>query len=390
MFEQFQISDQDWANASEVMRTAVFFLLRQNIILQQNCTRYEHQIQLLQAQVEELQILRAEVAELRERLGQNSQNSSKPPSSDPPSAPRSGKRDSTGRKAGGQPGHRGQGRKLLPVEQVDHIVELRPVSCRQCEHLLLGEDPAPARRQISELPRVKAEVTEYRQHTLHCLACGAQTQAEWPAEIPAGSFGPRAQATVGYLTGRLGLSHRDVTEAIETLHGLEIGLGSVTALQQQVSAALERPVQTACEFVARQSVHHLDEIGWPEGGKLKWLWIHATPQVTTFTVRPGRTKETAREILGRNFTGVVNTDRYNAYHWVAEDKRQLCWAHLKREFQAIKERGESSAEIGEVLLTEVSKLFKHWYQLREGKIDWPAFQIEMNEFGNLIWPTLAP
>jgi transposase len=377
MFDQLQISDQDWADASQAMRSAVSFLLRQNILLQQNCNRYEHQIQQLQAQVDELKILRQEVAELRERLGQNSQNSSKPPSSDPPSAPRSGKREPTGRKAGGQPGHRGHGRKLMSVEQVDQIIELRPVNCQQCGSLLLGDDPRPARRQISDLPQMKAEVTEYRQHTLHCLACGAQTQAPWPAELPAGSFGPRAQAAVAYMTGRLGLSHRDVMEAMETLHGLEIGLGSVAALQQQVSAALARPVQTASDFVTRQSVHHLDETGWPEGKKLKWLWIHATPQVTTFTVRPGRTKETAREILGRNFTGVVNTDRYNAYHWVADDKRQLCWAHLKREFQAIKERGEKSEEIGEGLLTEVSKLFEHWYQLREDRIDWPAFQSAM-------------
>ena len=97
-----------------------------------------------------------------------------------------------------------------------------------------------------------------------------------------------------------------------------------------------------------------------------------------FTIQPGRTKEAAQEILGRKFTGVVNTDRYNAYHWVDESRRQLCWAHLKREFQAIKERGKKSAELGEGLLSEVSKLFEHWYELREDRIDWPAFQAAMN------------
>jgi len=173
-------------------------------------------------------------------------------------------------------------------------------------------------------------------------------------------FGPRVQAVVGYLTGRLGLFHRDVVEAMETIHGEEIGLGSVAALQQQVSAALAQPVATAQDFVVRESLHHVDETGWPEGERLKWLWIHATPEVPVFTIRPGRTKEAAQEILGRKFTGVVNTDRYNAYHWVGESKRQLCWAHLKREFHAIKERGEKSAEIGEGLLIEVSQLFGHW------------------------------
>jgi transposase len=113
---------------------------------------------------------------------------------------------------------------------------------------------------------------------------------------------------------------------MEALHGLEIGLGSVAALQRQISAALAQPVATAQDFVVRESIHHVDETGWPEGKRQKWLWIHATPEVTIFTIRPGRTKEAAQEILGRKFTGVVNTDRYNAYHWVSENKRQLCWA----------------------------------------------------------------
>lgn len=132
------------------------FLWQQNQLLQNRCSLYDYQLEQLQSQVVELERLRAEVAELRERLGQNSQNSSKPPSSVPPSVPRSAKRESSGRKPGGQPGHEGHGRRLLPPERVDHIVELRPVSCQECGHLLLGDDPEPARRQISELPRVKA------------------------------------------------------------------------------------------------------------------------------------------------------------------------------------------------------------------------------------------
>jgi transposase len=353
------------------------FLLQQNQRLENRCATYELQVQRLEAELQRLKKLELEVAELRERLGQNSQNSSKPPSSDPPSVSRPNKHQPSGRKRGGQRGHQGHGRTLLPPDQVDHIVELRPVSCQQCSSLLLGDDPSPARRQVSELPPVRAQVTEYRQHTLNCPHCGASNRAGWPEEAPSGCFGPRAQAVVGYLTGRLGLSHRDVTEAMETLHGLEIGLGSVAAIQQQVSAALAQPVATAQNFAGRESVHYVDETGWPEGEKLKWLWIHATPEVTVFTIRPGRTKEAAQEILGRKFTGVVNTDRYNAYHWVDESRRQLCWAHLKREFQAIKERGGKSAEIGEGLLTEVGKLFERWYELRENRIDWPAFQAVM-------------
>ncbi len=144
------------------------------------------------------------IIELEEQVNKTSRNSSKPPSSDPPNRPAPPKRAPTGRKSGGQPGHVGHGRSLKPVEQVDRIVDVRPLSCGECGQLLLGEDSQPARHQVSELPRVVPEVIEYRRHSLSCLACGAQTRAEWPQDMPASSFGPQMQATVGYFAGRIG------------------------------------------------------------------------------------------------------------------------------------------------------------------------------------------
>jgi transposase len=375
--DQFGISEQDWNQTPASVRVALMFLIQQNQRLENRCATYELQVQKLQAELERLKKLELEVAELRERLGQNSQNSSKPPSSDPPSVPRPNKHQPSGRKRGGQRGHQGHGRALLPPEQVARIVELRPVSCHQCGSLLLGDDPTPARRQISELPPVRAEVIEYRQHTMNCPHCGTQTRAEWPEEMPLGCFGPRAQAVVGYLTGRLALSHRDVVEAIETLHGLGLGLGTVAAIQQQVSNALEQPVKTARQYVHQQPVNHVDETGWPEGDKQKWLWINATPEVTVFHIMNGRGKVEAREVIGKGYLGTVNTDRYAAYHSVDSHRRQLCWAHLKREFEAIKERGAASAEIGEGLLEQVKALFDLWRQLRAGKLSREEFQQEM-------------
>jgi hypothetical protein len=372
--DQLGISEEDWNQTPASVRVALMFFLQQNRRLENRCATYELQVQRLEAELQRLKKLELEVAELRERLGQNSQNSSKPPSSDPPSVSRPGKHQPSGRKQGGQRGHQGHGRALLQPEQVDRIVELRPVNCHQCGSLLLGDDPEPARRQLSELPRVKAEVTEYRRHTLHCLHCGAQTRAEWPEELPSGSFGPRAQAIVAYLTGRLGLSHRDVIEAIETLHGMSLGLGSVSAIQQQVSTALEQPVKTAQQYVHQQPVNHVDETGWPEGERQKWLWINATPEVTVFQVMSGRGQAQARAVIGKGYLGTVNTDRYAAYHWLDAHRRQLCWAHLKREFEAIKQRGGTSAEIGEKLLEQVKALFDLWHQLRAGSLSWEAFE----------------
>jgi transposase len=375
--DQIGISEADWDQMPAAGRVAIMFLIKQNQLLENRNYTFHLEVERLKTELERLKTLELEVAELRERLGQNSQSSSKPPSSDPPSVSRPNKRQPSGRKRGGQRGHQGHGRTLLPPDQVDHIVELRPVSCQQCSSLLMGDDPAPARRQVSELPPVRARVTEYRQHTLNCPHCGASNRAGWPEEAPSGCFGPRAQAVVGYLTGRLGLSHRDVTEAMEALHGLRLGLGSVSAIQDQVSKALEQPVKTAQQYVHQQPVNHVDETGWPECAKQKWLWINATPEVTVFRLLNRRGQAEAREVIGRGFLGTVNTDRYAAYHWVDGRRRQLCWAHLKREFLAISERDGVSAEIGDGLLEQVKEIFKAWHELKAGSLSREAFQRQM-------------
>jgi transposase len=332
--DQLGISEEDWNQTPASVRVALMFLLQQNQRLENRCATYELQVQRLEAELQRLKKLELEVAELRERLGQNSQNSSQPPSSDPPSVSRPNNRQPSGRKRRGQLGHQGRARKLLPREEVKTVIELRPTTCRQCGSLLLGDDPDPVRHQISEIPPVKAEVTEYQQHRLSCSACGESTTAEWHDEMPRGSFGPRAQAIVGYFTGRLGLSHRDVVEAMAALHGLSLGLGSISAIQQQISQALGQPVKTAQQYVYQQPVNHLDETGWPEGKKQKWLWINAAAEVIVFRVLDGRGQKEAKEV-GRGYPGTIITDRYAAYHWVDGHRRQFCWAHLKREFQAI-------------------------------------------------------
>jgi len=355
--DQLGISEEDWNQTPASVRTALMFLLQYNQRLENRCATYELQVQKLETELERLKKLELEVAQLRERLGQNSQNSSKPPSSDPPSVPRPNNRQPSGRKRGGQDGHQGCTRKLLPPEEVKTVIELRPTTCRQCGRLLLGDDPDLERHQISEIPPVKAEVTEYQQHRLSCQACGEVTAAGWPREMPKGNFGPRTQAIVGYLTGRLALSHRDVVEAMAALHGLSMSLGSVPTIQDHVSKALEQPVKTARQYVHQQPVNQVDETGWPEGNKQKWMWIDVTPKVTVFRVMRGRSQAEAREMIGKGFSGIVNTDRYAAYHWLDGHRRQLCWAHLKREFEAIKQRGGTSAEIGAGLLEEVRNLF---------------------------------
>jgi transposase len=317
------------------------------------------------------------VASLEVRLTQTSRNSSNPPSSDPPSAKPRPAKEPTGRKSGGQPGHEGHVRKLKPENEVDHRIEVRPESCEQCGTLLLGEDPEPERHQVTELPRVTPIVTEYRRHRLWCVACGARTQAAWPATMPLGSFGPRVQATVGYLTGRMGASQREVQDMLATLCQTEVSVGSVGTLEQAVSAALATPVAEAATYGQRQPVRNADETSWREKTKRVWLWISVTPVVTSFRLLKTRGATGAKELLGEVVWGIIGTDRYAGYHWIDPRQRQLCWAHLKREFIAWSERAGETARIGLALLAVEKQLFALWYRVREGTLAWADFQVAM-------------
>jgi len=354
------ITEEDWTHTPLVVQ-AVVITLRQ-------------QVQTFQAQVAALQ---AEVAQLREQVGRNSQNSSQPPSADAPSAPPRPQRPSSGRKPGGQPGHLGHGRKLIPVEQVQHLIDLKPTTCDHCGALLLGEDTQPVRQQVTELPRVEPEVTEYRQHTLTCVACGAQTQAELPAGIPSGSFGPRLQALVSYLTGRIGVSQRDVAEILHTLFHTELSLGSIPAQEDQVSAALADAVQAAQTYVQDQPVQNVDETHWPEKTKRAWLWISTTPLVTLFLVIATRGAIGAQQLLGSVVKSIVGSDRWSGYTWLDPARRQVCWAHLKRDFQSWVERGGESERIGCALLEQVEKMFGLWHRVRDGTLSRADFQTAM-------------
>jgi transposase len=317
------------------------------------------------------------LARLGAQLNQTSQNSSKPPSSDPPHARPRRSKEPSGRKTGGQPGHTGHHRQLKPEREVDQIIDVRPERCGQCGTLLLGEDTEPERHQVTDFPRITPVVTEYRRHCVWCVACGARTQAAWPAPMPEGSFGPRVQATVGYLTGRIGASHREVQEILATLCQTEVSVGSITALEQAVSIALATPVDEAVKYVQRQPVRNADETSWREKTKRLWVWISGTPLVTIFRLLKTRGAAGAKELLGEDVWGTIGTDHYAAYHWIDARQRQLCWAHLKREFVAWSQRAGETARIGLALLAVEKQLFTTWYRVRDGTLTWAEFQVAM-------------
>lgn len=328
----------------------------------------------LLVRVEQLQ---QEVANLREQVNQCSQNSSKPPSSDPPFMKRKPPVNKGQRKRGGQLGHKGKGRRLKPPEQVDRFVVSRPTTCGTCGTLLLGNDPNPSRHQVTELPRIEPEVIEYQVHCLRCLACGQKTRGEWPTEMPSGHFGPRLQATTGYLSGRFGVSRRDIQEMLRTLFQVEIGLGSIPAQEQRLSQALMKPFQQAQEFLSQQPTVNVDETSWSEENDSFWLWVGCTPEVAIFLLKKTRGSAGIKSLVGNDYAGIVGSDRWSAYNWLPHKQRQLCWSHLRRDFQAMIDRGGDSAVIGQLLLAQTELMFTLWHRVRDGTLLYLAFQEAM-------------
>ena len=322
--------------------------------------------------------LEATVQQLLERLHQDSRNSSRPPSSDPPQALRPRlRRGPSGRKRGGQPGHPGQSRALVPIAEVEIVVPVKPQQCRQCQHPLRGEDTQPYRHQVTEIPPIKPVVTEYRIHRLLCPVCGVPTRADLPLGVPPGGFGPRVQALVALCTGAYRLSKRTTQEVMADLFGLPMSLGTIPQLEQATVQAVAAPVADAQAYVRAQAVAHLDETGWREGRARAWLWVAVTTWVTVFLVRLSRGAKVAEELLGERFCGILVTDRWSAYTWYPTRWRQLCWAHLLRDFEAMIERGGQSQEIGTALQEQARQMFHAWHRVRDGTLPHAEFRVLM-------------
>ena len=252
----------------------------------------------------------------REQLQQDSRTSSRPPSSDPPQAlttrPR---REPTGRRPGGQPGHEGHARGVVPVAAVDVVSPVKPEHCRRCQQPLQGEDAQPQRHQMTEMPPVKPVVTAYQWHQLVCPACGAATRAELPPGVPRGAFGPRVQAITALCTGASHLSKRTTQNVLADLFGVALGLGRVAHLEQATAQAVAEPVAEARASGQAQPAAPLDATGWREGPQRAWLWTAVPTWVTVFVVRRSRSGKVARELVGEHFWGWLVTDRWSAYPW---------------------------------------------------------------------------
>jgi transposase len=281
--------------------------------------------------------LEGRVAELERRLNRSSRNSSLPPSQDPPSAPPPPSGKGSGRKRGGQHGHEGKYRRLLLPERVDEFSEHWPDQCRSCAHEFVETERVdaiePARRQVAELPPIAVRVTEHRLHRVCCPECAAVTTAEPPVESRS-AFGPRLQAAVVTLAVRNRVSRRDATERACELFGVELSTGSVETIVQRTGEALAAP-HTRLEQEIRQAlVVKIDETGWKTGGNRRMLWGALSRRTAVFRIAAGRHAAEAQTMLGERYDGIVCSDRWGAYDYLEPADRQVCWAHLLRDFTA--------------------------------------------------------
>ena len=334
----------------------------------------EGQVQTLTSMVHTLQ---EQVRTLEERLNQTSRNSSRPPSSDPPQ-PQRPRRPPGKRRRGGQPGHPGHTRTLVPVEEVDAVVVLKPNQCSSCQAPLSGDDASPFRHQVIEMPPIKPVITEYQWHQLPCPACGETTRAPWPAGVPSGTYGPRVHATVALCTGSYRLSKRTTGQVMDDVFGVPMSVGTISQSEQATTEVVAEPVEEARAYVQEQAVAHLDETSWRQGAKRAWLWVAVTSLVTVFLVRMSRGGQVARELLGEKFSGILVTDRYSAYNWYPVRWRQVCWAHMLRDFEAMRDRGGHSEEIGDALLAQAHQMFAWWHRVREGTLQRATFRSYMS------------
>lgn len=357
-FEERTIPDEDWANTPESVRRGFEWLWQER--------------ERLRAQTE-----------------QSSRNSSIPPSKDRLQHKKPARHKATGRKCGGQPGHPGVTRPLVPVEQLNAPpLDVMPTTCA-CGHVFDADTPvtgAPYRQQHFELPAMAPLITEVRLHQCTCTVCGKVVRAALPAGMPALTLGPNAQALVTLLTGQYHLSKQAVSMLMRGVFGIPLSAASVIAVEQATSAALAAPVAQAFAHAQQAPIKHLDESGWPQqreldpgaakGTPLKkgWIWSMTTPEVTIYLIRRSRAQAVARELLGKVideslFNVVVVTDRHGAYNWLPLWARQLCWAHLDRDFLAISERSNPLAQrIGKDLLQQVDLLWAAWHAYRAGTL----------------------
>jgi transposase len=327
----------------------------------------------------EVERLGARIARLEEQARSSSRTSSKPPSQDPPQTRQQRRAEARAkakellkgegkREAGAQPGHRGSGRKLLPEDQIDEIVDHYPDACGGCGHEFTGAERSPSRRpgrhQVAELPPIRVVYSEHRTHRLRCPECRRRTAAVLAEELAGSVFGPELQAAVVTMTVRNRVSRRDMSELASELFGIGMSVGTVDAICQHASIALAVPHEWLLASVLESPAVNVDETGWFRAGDARTMWTATTATAAIFRIACDRHRDRLEELLGE-FDGIVCSDRWWAYDHLDPERRQACWEHLKRDFRRHAEGLAEQKAFGEAGVALTARLFSVWHNFSE-------------------------
>ena len=316
---------------------------------------------------------------LEQKTSPSSRNSSSPPSTDAPKtrqqrraearekAKELAREDAKQREAGGQPGHRGAGRELLPEDRMQEIVDHYPDECSGCGREFTDSEKVPrhgpGRHQVADLPAIAVFYVEHRTQRLRCPGCAKRTRAALGI-VGESAFGPGLQAAVVALTARNRISRRDMSELLGAVRRQGLGRRDRPDLPAHLRAA-RRPARASLQSGAGLGAVNVDETGWFLAGENRTMWTAATAQAAVFRIVEDRHRDRLVELLGADFQGIVTSDRWWAYDLLDVEQRQACWSHLQRDFRFHSEGLGAQQQFGEAGLALTHRLFETWHAFAE-------------------------
>jgi len=316
-----------------------------------------------------------EINKLNDKLAISSENSSLPPSVDFKRRKKKKLKKSSGKKIGAQQGHKGVTRAMAKLDAVDKIVDCDTPDLCICGNALSKDINNYTRHQVYDICTINKNIilTEYRQYKIKCLRCSLRYKGELPDEIDNTIVGNELKALIATMVGDFNLSKAQVVKFLDMIYGLKISIGTVSNTEARISASLKAVYDEAKECVQAQEVLHCDETRHKENNKTNWAWVATNDKLTLFMLDKSRGKKSCKKLIGENYAGILITDRYAAYNIVDIESRQLCWAHLKRDFARIAGRSGIPGRIGDELLALENKLFKHWHNYKAKAISFATF-----------------
>lgn len=361
--EGIEIADEDLAKTPPIVLQLLLKLIAHGV-------QQSNQINELVAEIGKL---KAKISELEDKLGQDSSNSNKPPSTDPPYKEKAAKGEK--RKSGGRKGHKGHRQQLMPPTKTE---EVKPGRCSCGCQTFKGLKPYYTHQHI-ELPKIVMTVIHFVLYKGKCTSCGKIGKGHIPVEFTSG-FGPRLSALVAEIGGIDGNSRETIQTFCASVLGIKVSLGAIQKIIDRASAAIKPHYEAIRDKARSVTVNHLDETTWKNGGKLNWLWVMANSVVAFFMIHTNRSQAAFDELIG-SWEGILVSDGYRIYQKLV-NHRQTCLSHLIRRAKGLSERADPElAKCGKWARAELQRLCK--------MANAPPTKSEWRSFYARLWRLIA-